>query len=73
LQNFGNINSLPKDPKSIGGQADPSRAEFKEKHVARMNKVKPKLARSSANNFTTPTLEELPAEYRQAYETLKKP
>ena len=71
-QNFGNINSLPKDHKSVGGQADPSRAEFKEKHVAQMDKIKPKLTGNSVNEFTTPTLEELPAEYRQADEALKK-
>ena len=71
-QNFGNINSLPKDHKSIGGQAVPSRAEFKEKYVAQVDKIKPKLTGNSVNEFTTPTLEELPAEYRHAYEALKK-
>ena len=71
-QNFGNINSLPKDPKSTGGQADPSRAEFKEKHVAQVDKIKPKLTGNSVNGFTTPTVEELPAEYQHAYEAHKK-
>ena len=71
-QNFGNINSLPKDPKSIGGQANPSRVEFKEKYLAQVDKIKPKLTGNRVNEFTTPTLEELPAEYRQAYEALKK-
>ena len=69
---FGNINSLLKDPKSIGGQADPSRVEFKEKYLAQVDKIKPKLTGNRVNEFTTPTLEELPAEYRQAYEALKK-
>ena len=71
-QNFGNINSLPKDHKSIGGQANPSRAKFTEKYVAQVDKIKPKLTGNSVNEFTTPTLEELPAEYQQAYEALKK-
>ena len=71
-QNFGNINSLPKDRKSIGEQANPSRAEFKEKYVAQVDKNKPELTWNSVNEFTTPTLEELPAEYQQAYEALKK-
>ena len=37
-----------------------------------MTKIKPKLTGNSVNEFTTPTLEELPAEYQQAYEALKK-
>ena len=63
-QNFGNINSLPKDRKSTGGQADPSRDGFKGKYVAQVDKNKPELTGNSINNFTTPTLEELPTEYR---------
>jgi hypothetical protein len=37
-----------------------------------MDKIKPKLIGNSVNNFTTPTLEELPAECQHAYEALKK-
>lgn len=40
--------------------------------MTRMDEIKPKLKGDCINNFTTPTLEELPAEYRLAYEALKK-
>jgi len=70
LQNFGN--PWPKETESVGGQAYPSWAEAKEKFMAHTNKDKPKLAGSSSDEFTTPTFEELPEEYRQAYEVLKK-
>src|SRR3954470_20429478 len=73
LQSFDNTQiSMPKESESIGGQSYPSWEEFKEKYMARMNKVKPNLAGNSADNFTTPTLEELPTEYRQAYKTIEK-
>lgn len=34
--------------------------------------VKPKLTGNSVNDFTTPTVEELPGEHSHAYEALKK-
>ena len=37
-----------------------------------MNEVKPKFAGNNTDEFTTPTLEELPIEYQQIYEALKK-
>ena len=40
--------------------------------MAQVDKNKPELTGNSFNNFTTPTLEELQAEYRQADEALKK-
>src|SRR3954468_24539601 len=41
-------------------------------YMARMNEVKPKFVGNSADNFTTPNLEELPIEYQKIYEALKK-
>src|ERR1043165_2857796 len=40
--------------------------------MARMNGVKPNFAGNGTDEFTTPTLEELPIEYQQIYEELKK-
>jgi len=40
--------------------------------MAHINKVEKNLAGNSADNFTTPTLEELPIEYQQIYESLEK-
>ena len=70
LQSFGN--QWPKEIERVGGQSYPSWAESKEKHMAHMNKVKPKLAGNSADNFTTPTWEELSDEQRQGYEVFRR-
>src|SRR3954470_5267582 len=40
--------------------------------MARMNEVKLKFAGNGTDEFSTPTLEELPIEYQQIYEALKK-
>ena len=71
FHNFGST-SLPKEAKSNGGQSSPSWAESKEEYMARMNEVKLKFAGNGTDEFSTPTLEELPIEYQQIYEALKK-
>jgi hypothetical protein len=70
LPDFGDT-SLPKETEHIGGQTYPSWAEAKAKFMAHTKKVKPMLTGNNVGDFTTPTFEELPAEYRQAYEVLR--
>jgi hypothetical protein len=63
---------MPNGSESAGGQAYPSWAEEKENFMARTKKVRPILTRNSIGDFIMPTFEELPVEYREAYEVLKK-